>query len=81
MNSQDLARYIEQTNGAAKPWMWLHLRLLKLQERRHELTESEYMREVTELHTALMNLGEWWVGIEDQVFFPIDHSAQMNDSN
>lgn len=30
-------------------------------------TES-YLKELSELHQALMDLGEWWVGREDEVF-------------
>ena len=70
MDSGQLARYIEETNGISKPWLLLQLRLKKLQERRDSTPPEEYMREVEELHAALMNLGEWWVGIEDEVFNP-----------
>lgn len=70
MDSGQLARYIEETDGISKPWLLLQLRLKKLQERRDSTPPDEYMREVEELHTALMNLGEWWVGIEDEVFKP-----------
>ncbi len=70
MDSGQLARYIEETDGISKPWLLLQLRLKKLQERRDSAPPDEYMREVEELHTALMNLGEWWVGIEDEVFKP-----------
>jgi hypothetical protein len=70
MDSGQLARYIEETDGISKPWLLLQLRLKKLQERRDSTPSDEYMREVEELHAALMNLGEWWVGIEDEVFKP-----------
>ncbi len=70
MDSGQLARYIEETDGISKPWLLLQLRLKKLQERRDSTPPDEYMREVEELHAALMNLGEWWVGIEDEVFKP-----------
>ena len=70
MDSGQLARYIEETDGISKPWLLLQLRLKKLQERRDSTPPDEYMREIEELHTALMNLGEWWVGIEDEVFKP-----------
>jgi hypothetical protein len=70
MDSGQLARYIEETNGISKPWLLLQLRLKKLQERRDTTPPEEYMREVEELHAALMGLGEWWVGIEDEVFNP-----------
>jgi hypothetical protein len=68
MDSTQLARYIEETNGISKPWLLLQLRLKKLQERRDTISQEEYMREIAELHTALMSLGEWWVGIEKEVF-------------
>lgn len=68
MNSEDLARYIEATDGIAKPWLLTQLRLKKLQERRHLITAEEYERELVELHQDLMKLGEWWVGREDEVF-------------
>jgi hypothetical protein len=44
------------------------LRLKKLQERRADLTPEDYEKELAEIHQALMGLGEWWVGIEDEVF-------------
>lgn len=68
MNSDEIARYIEQTDGLAKPWMLIQWRLQKLQERRAEMDPDVYLRELTELHQALMSLGEWWVGREDEVF-------------
>jgi hypothetical protein len=68
MNSKDLATYIEATDGISKPWLLVQLRLKKLQERRSEISNEEYLKELTELHQDLMNLGEWWVGIEDEVF-------------
>ncbi len=68
MNSEELARYIEATGGMTKPWLLTQLRLKKLQERRHLITSEEYERELVELHQDLMKLGEWWVGIEDEVF-------------
>lgn len=68
MDSEELAEYIEKTNGISKPWLLTQLRLKKLQERRHSLTPEEYEREIKDIHQDLMNLGEWWVGIEDQVF-------------
>jgi hypothetical protein len=68
MNSEELARYIEATDGISKPWLLVQLRLKRLRERRPELSESEYVRELSDLHRDLMNLGEWWVGIESEVF-------------
>lgn len=68
LNSQDLARYIEETNGISKPWLLVQLRLQKLQERRSELSHEEYIREIEDIQEDLMKLGEWWLGIEDEVF-------------
>jgi hypothetical protein len=68
MDSEDLAHYIEATNGITKPWLLTQLRLKKLQERRHQLTAEEYEQELADLHQAMMNLGEWWTGIEGEVF-------------
>jgi hypothetical protein len=68
MNSRDLARYIEATDGISKPWLLVLLRLQKLQENRAYLSPEEYFQSVQELHQYLMNLGEWWIGREDEVF-------------
>ena len=68
MKSEDLARYIEKNDGLGKPWLLIQLRLAKLKERRHELTAEEFNTQLAELHEALMNLGEWWVGQEKDVF-------------
>lgn len=68
MDSQDLARYIEQTNGMYKPWLLAQLRLKKLQERKNTLAVEEYEQELSDIHRDLMKLGEWWVGREDEVF-------------
>jgi hypothetical protein len=68
MNSQELAQYIEATNSISKPWLLTQLRLMKLQERRASLSPEQYMQEVADIHQDLMNLGEWWIGIEDEVF-------------
>ena len=68
MSSEDLAHYIEQTNSLTKPWLLGQLRLLKLQERRDSISEAEYLKEIADIHQDMMNLGEWWKGIEDEVF-------------
>ncbi|MGL5082864.1 MAG: hypothetical protein ACRC8A_15370, partial [Microcoleaceae cyanobacterium] len=62
MNSQDLARYIEATEGYAKPWLLVQLRLKKLQERRASLSATEYVQELADIQQDLGKLGEWWVG-------------------
>jgi hypothetical protein len=68
MNSDQLARYIEKTNGISRPWLLVQLRLKKLQEQKDDMSETEYFRQLEDIHKDLMNLGEWWVGIEDEVF-------------
>jgi hypothetical protein len=68
MDSDRLARYIEQTDGISKPWLLVQLRLKKLQERQSQISETEYAEQLADIHQDLMNLGEWWVGIEDEVF-------------
>lgn len=68
MNSKDLAQYIEATHSLSKPWLLVQLRLKKLQERRAEISVEEYTQELSQLHQELMNLGEWWLGIEDEAF-------------
>ncbi|MEM9090290.1 MAG: hypothetical protein AAGC93_16265 [Cyanobacteria bacterium P01_F01_bin.53] len=68
MKSDDLARYIEDTDGISKPWLLIQLRLAKLKERRSELSTEEFNRQVADLHTELMKLGKWWIGQEEDVF-------------
>ncbi|MBD2102019.1 hypothetical protein [Leptolyngbya sp. FACHB-261] len=68
MDSAELARYLEQTNSISKPWLLVQLRLQKLQEERAQLSEAEYVQRLSDIHSDLMSLGEWWVGIEDEVF-------------
>jgi hypothetical protein len=68
MDSQDLAHYINATNSISKPWILAQLRLKKLQERRSELSLDEYIQELADIHQDVMNLGEWWKGIEPEVF-------------
>ncbi|MBD2387730.1 hypothetical protein [Cylindrospermum sp. FACHB-282] len=68
MDSKQLAQYVEATDGISKPWLLVQLRLKKLQERRETLSEDAYAEELEDIYQDLMNLGEWWHGIEDQVF-------------
>lgn len=71
MNSEDLARYLEATDGIDgifKPWLLAQLRLKKLEERKNTLSPAEYERDLADIHQDLMNLGEWWVGQEDAAF-------------
>lgn len=67
-SSKELAQYIEATNSISKPWLLVQLRLKKLQERRATLTNDVYTKELEDIYQDLMNLGEWWRGIEDEVF-------------
>jgi hypothetical protein len=68
MNSYDLGRYLEQTDNFSKPWLLGQLRLLKLKEEQPNLSIDEYEQRLADIHQDLMNLGQWWVGIEDEVF-------------
>lgn len=68
MNSEDLAQYIENTDGVSKPWLLVQLRLKKLEENKAHLDPDEYMQAVEDIHQDLMNLGEWWRGREAEVF-------------
>ncbi len=70
MDSQELAQYIEATDGITKPWLLVQLRLKKLQERKLELTPEEYLQEIQSIQADLMDLGEWWKGREREVFEP-----------
>lgn len=70
MDSRSLAQYIEASDSISKPWLLLMLRLSKLQERKDTMSPAAYMQELSALHQELMGLGEWWVGIEDEVFNP-----------
>jgi len=68
MNSDELAQYIEATDAISKPWLLVQLRLKKLNEQRASMEPEEYARQLADVHQDLMNLGEWWVGQEDEVF-------------
>ena len=68
MNSNELAQYIEATDSISKSWLLIQLRLLKLKERSDTISSDEYAFEMADIHQDLMNLGEWWVGIEKEVF-------------
>lgn len=68
MNSEELARHLEATDSIFKPWLLTQLRLAKLKEERDSLSLEEYEARLADIHHDLMNLGEWWVGIEDEVF-------------
>lgn len=68
MDSKELAQYLEATDSISKPWLLVQLRLKKLQERQPTISPEEYANELADIHQVLMNLGEWWRGIEDEVF-------------
>jgi hypothetical protein len=68
MNSKELAQYIEATDSISKPWMLVQLRLKKLQERKEQMPPQEYMTELEDIQADLLKLGEWWKGIESEVF-------------
>ena len=68
MNSDSLGKYITSTNGAAKSWLLVQLRIAKLQERKPDIPSEEYIQELADIHKDLMNLGEWWIGQEEEVF-------------
>ena len=70
MDSRELAKYIEATNGMSKPWLLVQLRLKKLQERRDEITPEEYTNQLADIHDDMMKLGQWWRGMESEVFNP-----------
>ncbi|GAB4459545.1 MAG: hypothetical protein OHK0037_05140 [Elainellaceae cyanobacterium] len=68
MNSEDLARYMAESDRLHQPWLLAQLRLKKLQEQRESLSSEEYLQALADVHHDLMQLGEWWVGREDEVF-------------
>jgi hypothetical protein len=68
MDSQDLAKYIESSDGISKPWLLAQLRLKKLEERRPSMSSEQYEAELADIHQAVMSMGAWWVGIEDEEF-------------
>ncbi|MBC7825557.1 MAG: hypothetical protein H7126_17175 [Candidatus Parcubacteria bacterium] len=68
MDSNELAHYIEATDGISKPWLLAQLRLIKLKERQITLSPEEFETALADIHQDLMSLGNWWVGLEDEVF-------------
>lgn len=68
MDSKELARYIEATDGISKPWLLVQLRLSKLQERKESIPPHQYMNELEDIQADLLKLGEWWKGRENEVF-------------
>jgi hypothetical protein len=68
VNSKDLAKYIEQTDGMGKSWLLVQLRLQKLAEEKAALSTEEYISRLADIQQDMMKLGEWWSGIESEVF-------------
>lgn len=68
MDSQELAQYLETTDSISKSWLLVQLRLKKLEESRADLSPEVYAQKLADIHQDLMNLGEWWIGREDEVF-------------
>ncbi|MCS7030915.1 MAG: hypothetical protein NZL92_05235 [Gloeomargarita sp. SKYG116] len=68
MTPEALAQYMEATGRTNQPWLLTQLRLLKLQEERPHLPPEVYIQRLQDIHQDLMNLGEWWVGREAEVF-------------
>lgn len=68
MDSKELAQYLEETDSISKSWLLVQLRLKKLQESRATLSPEAYSSQLADIHQDLMNLGEWWVGLENEVF-------------
>ena len=68
MDSNELAQYIEATDSISKPWLLVKLRLKKLEEARTSISADEYSTKLAEIHQDLMNLGQWWIGIEEKEF-------------
>ncbi len=68
MDSNELAQYIEATDSISKPWLLVQLRLKKLEEARASISADEYSTKLAEIHQDLMNLGQWWIGIEEKEF-------------
>jgi hypothetical protein len=80
MDSHDLARYIEATDGMAKPWLLVQMRLKKLEESRSTMSSEEYVACIQDIHEDMMKLGEWWVGQEKTAFNgPSPGSDSSND--
>ena len=68
MDSKELAQYIESTDSISKPWLLAQLRLIKLKERRNSIPIETYEKELNDILQDLMQLGEWWKGMEGEVF-------------
>jgi len=70
LDSGQLARYIEETDGISKPWLLVQLRLAKLSEEKSSMAPADYASALADIHQDLMNIGQWWLGREDEAFKP-----------
>ena len=61
LDSGQLARYIEETDGISKPWLLVQLRLAKLSEQKSGMTPLDYANALADIHQDLMNIGQWWL--------------------
>lgn len=68
MNSTELAQYIERTDGSGKSWLLVQLRLKKLAEAKPDLSPEDYNSRLEDIFQDMMNLGQWWIGREHEVF-------------
>ena len=68
VSSEALAQFLEASGGITKPWLLAQLRIQKLNERRDHLSAEAYAAALADIHQDVMNLGEWWVGREAEVF-------------
>ena len=67
-SAAELARYLESRGDLSKPWMLQMLRLAKLKEARGSMSQEDYMSSIKEAHSDLMRLGQFWKGLEAEVF-------------
>ena len=70
LDSGQLARYIEETDGISKPWLLVQLRLAKLSEKKSSMSPADYANDLADIHQDLMKIGQWWLGREDEAFKP-----------
>ncbi len=68
MKSEELAKYIEQTDSMGKSWLLVQLRLQKLAEAKPDLSAEEYKLRLQDIYNDTIDIGEWWLGIENESF-------------
>jgi hypothetical protein len=68
MKSEELAKYIEQTDSMGKSWLLVQLRLQKLAEAKPDLSPEEYKLRLQDIYNDTIDIGEWWLGIENESF-------------